>query len=131
MSSNLFCWVHGLYLQQHWEHQNWSWKYETETKSRETLSLTFFLYHFMKHSKRAMDNMTAQLKAQLKFLQEDLKNEENALKKAKTFSKYKLPGIKQMIRRHKAGVRKTKRDLTQIKNRIINYQKEGKINKIL
>jgi len=78
-----------------------------------------------------MDNMTTQLKAQLKFLQEDLKNEENGLKKAKIFSKYKLPGIKQMILRHEAGVRKTKQDLTQIKNRIIKYQKEGKINKII
>ena len=85
----------------------------------------------MKYSKRAIDNMTAQLKAQLKFLQEDLVNEEKGLKKAKTFSKYKLPGIKQMIRRHEAGVRKTKRDLTMISNRIKRYQKQGKINKIL
>ena len=85
----------------------------------------------MEHSKRATDNMTKQLKAQLKFLEEDLKNEEKALKKAKTFSKYKLPGIKQMILRHEAGLRQTKRDLQQIKNRIKKYQKEGKINKIL
>ena len=85
----------------------------------------------MEHSKRAMANMTKQLKAQLKFLEDDLKNEERSLTKAKTFSKYKLPGIKNMIARHQAGVRQTKRDLIQIKNRIRKYQKQGKINKIL
>jgi len=85
----------------------------------------------MEHSARAIANMTNQLKAQLKFLESDLKNEENALKKARTFSKYKLPGIKSMILRHEAGVRQTKRDLMQIRNRIKKYQKEGKINKIL
>ena len=83
------------------------------------------------YSDRAKTNMTSQLKAQLKFLQEDLKNEERALVKAKTFAKYKLPGVKQMILRHEAGVRQTKRDLTQIKARIKKYQKQGKINKIL
>ena len=85
----------------------------------------------LQHSERARRNMTNQLKAQLKFLQEDLKNEEKGLAKAKSFAKYPLPGIKQMISRHETGVRKTKLDLTQIKNRIKRYQKEGKINKIL
>ena len=84
-----------------------------------------------KHSARAMTNMTSQLKAQLKFLQDDLKNEEKALVKSKSFSKYDLPGIKKMILRHEAGVRQTKLELKQIKNRIKKYQKEGKINKIL
>lgn len=83
------------------------------------------------HSARAMANMTSQLKAQLKFLQDDLKNEEKSLKKAKSFLKFNLPGTKKMIQRHEAGVRQTKRDLEQIKNRIKKYQKEGKINKIL
>jgi len=36
-----------------------------------------------------------------------------------------------MIARHESGVRKTKRDLTMISNRIKKYPKEGKINKIL
>lgn len=85
----------------------------------------------MEHRKRAMANMTKQLKAQLKFLENDLKNEERALANAMTFSKYKLPGVKTMIARHQAGVRQTKRDLIQIKNRIRKYQKQGKINKIL
>ena len=85
----------------------------------------------VKYSERARTNMTSQLKAQLKFLEQDLKNEEQSLKKAKTFAKYKLPGIKQMILRHEAGVRQTKRDLKQIKNRVRKYYKEGKINKIL
>lgn len=85
----------------------------------------------MEHSARAITNMTNQLKTQLKFLETDLKNEERALKKAKTFVKFDLPGVKSMILRHEAGVRQTKRDLKQIKNRIRKYQKEGKINKIL
>ena len=100
----------------------------------ENFFFNLFLYYSMsriQHSARAMANMTRQLKAQLKFLQDDLKNEEKALKKAKSFSKFKLPGTKIMIQRHAAGVRQTKRDLEQIKNRIRKYQKEGKINKIL
>ena len=52
-------------------------------------------------------------------------------KKAKTFVKFDLPGVRSMILRHEAGVRQTKRDLKQIKNRIRKDQKEGKINKIL
>lgn len=85
----------------------------------------------MEHSARAITNMTNQLKAQLKFLETDLRNEEKTLKKAKTFVKFNLPGVRSMILRHEAGVRQTKRDLKQIKNRIRKYQKEGKINKIL
>ena len=85
----------------------------------------------MEHSVRAITNMTNQLKAQLKFLETDLRNEEKTLKKAKTFVKFNLPGVRSMILRHEAGVRQTKRDLKQIKNRIRKYQKEGKINKIL
>ncbi|MCH9657212.1 hypothetical protein K0U27_00720 [archaeon] len=84
----------------------------------------------MEHSPRAVANMTAQMKAQLKFLQDDLKNEEASLKKAKTFSKYKLPGVTTMIKRHESGVKQTKRDLKMIKARIAKYHKEGKINKI-
>lgn len=80
---------------------------------------------------RAKASVTSQLKAQLKFLQDDLKNEEKALTKAKSFKKYNLPGTGKMILRHEAGVRKTKQDLEQIKKRIKKYYKEGKINKIL
>ena len=84
-----------------------------------------------KHSARAMTNTTSQLKAQLKFLEDDLKNETKALEKCKSFLKFNLPGTKKMILRHEAGVRQTKTDLIQIKNRIRKYQREGKINKIL
>lgn len=85
----------------------------------------------VEHSARAKANMTSQLKSQLKFLQDDLKNEEKALSKAKSFKKYNLPGTSKMILRHEAGVRQTKKDLELIKNRIRKYYEEGKINKIL
>jgi len=85
----------------------------------------------LQHSERAKKNMTSQITGMLKFLQDDLKGEEKGLAKAKTFLKYDLPGIKQMIARHEAGVRKTKRDIAQITKRIKRLQKEGKINKIL
>ena len=85
----------------------------------------------LQHSERAKKNMTSQIAGMLKFLQDDLKGEEKGLAKAKTFLKYDLPGIKQMIARHEAGVRKTKRDIAQITKRIKRLQKEGKINKIL
>ena len=85
----------------------------------------------LQHSERAKKNMTSQITGMLKFLQDDLTGEEKGLAKAKTFLKYDLPGIKQMIARHEAGVRKTKRDIAQITKRIKRLQKEGKINKIL
>ena len=84
-----------------------------------------------KHSARAMANMTKQLKAQLKFLQDDLKHEGKSLVKAKSFLKFNLPGTKSMIRKHEMGIRKTKQDLELLTKRIKRYQKEGKINKIL
>ncbi len=85
----------------------------------------------LQHSERAKKNMTSQVAGMLKFLQDDLKGEMKGLEKAKTFLKYNLPGTKQMIARHEAGVRKTKRDIAQITTRIKRLQKEGKINRIL
>ncbi len=85
----------------------------------------------LQHSERAKKNTTSQIMGMLKFLQNDLKGEEKGLKKAKTFLKYDLPGTKQMIARHEAGVKKTKRDIVHITKRIKRLQKEGKINKIL
>lgn len=85
----------------------------------------------LQHSERAKKNMTLQIAGMLKFLQNDLKGEVRGLEKAKTFLKYNLPGTKQMIARHEAGVRKTKRDIAQITKRIKRLQREGKINKIL
>ena len=83
----------------------------------------------LQHSTRAVSNMTSQIKAQWKFLQSDLKHEKIALAKAKTFSKYDLPGVKTMIARHESGVKKTQKDIEGLKKRITKLVKEGKINK--
>ena len=85
----------------------------------------------MQHSKRALANMTSQMRGILKFLENDLKNEKLALKKAKTFLKYNLPGTKTMIRHHQNGVKKTMKDIRNHKKLIRKYQIQGKINKIL
>lgn len=84
-----------------------------------------------KHSVRAKTNMTNQLKAQLKFLQNDLKHEKQALARARTFAKYNLPGVTTMVNRHKAGVQKTMRDIVALKKRIKSRQKKGQIFRIL
>ena len=85
----------------------------------------------LQYGERAKKNMTSQIAGMLTFLQDDLKGEEKGLAKAKTFLKYDLPGTKQMIARHEAGVRKTKQDIAQITKRIKRLQTEGKIKKIL
>ncbi len=83
----------------------------------------------MEHSARAVAGMTAQIKAQWKFLQNDLNHEKKSLEKAKSFTKYNLPGTKTMIKRHESGVKKTQTDIAALKKRIQRLVKEGKINK--
>jgi len=85
----------------------------------------------MVYSKRAKANMTKQLRAQLQFLRRDLRSEQIALQKAKTFLKYNLPGVKKMVRVHKIGVKRTKADIRLISARIRMRQRNGQINKIL
>lgn len=85
----------------------------------------------MKYSNRAKTNMTKQLKAQLKFYQDDLKHERAALAKAKSYLKYNLSGVKSMVSQHEQGVRKTLVDITNLKIRIRNRQRKGEIFKIL
>lgn len=67
------------------------------------------------YSHRAKQNMTIQLKEQLLFLQLDLKHERVALRRAKSFLKYNLPGAKSMILQHERGVKKTLTDIERIK----------------
>ena len=55
----------------------------------------------MEHSVRAKTNMTKQLKAQFAFYKKDLEHEQTALKKAKSYLKYNLPGVKSMIYQHR------------------------------
>lgn len=85
----------------------------------------------MKYSHRAKVNMTNQLRGYLRLLHQDLASETMALKKARTFLKYKTPGVKSMVSRHAAGVRKTKRDIKLISARIRMRQRKDQIYKIL
>jgi len=82
-------------------------------------------------SARARMNMTAQLRNNLKFLESNLKERQNTLNKAKGYAKFKLPGVKDTIRRESDGIKKVTGDLKKLKERIRKLQKEGKINKIL
>lgn len=85
----------------------------------------------MYHSNRAKQNMTKQLKAQLGFYQRDLENERASLRKAKSYLKWNLPGVKSMVAQHERGVRKTLLDLENLKIRIRKRQRNGEIYKII
>lgn len=85
----------------------------------------------MEHSNRAKQNMTNQLKAQLGFYERDLQHERASLKKAKSYLKYNLPGIKSMVAQHERGVRKTLLDIENLKIRIKKRQRNGDVFKII
>ena len=85
----------------------------------------------MNHSHRAKTNMTNQLKAQLGFYIRDLRHERDSLKKAKSYLKWNLPGVKSMVSQHKRGVRKTLTDIENLKIRIRKRQRNGEIYKII
>ena len=85
----------------------------------------------MEHSVRAKTNMTKQLKAQLEFYKQDLEHERDALRKAKSYLKYNLPGVKSMVSQHDRGVRKTLADIEILKIRIRKRQRNNEIYKIL
>jgi len=85
----------------------------------------------MVYSNRAKTNMTNQLKAQLGFYLRDLENERVSLKKAKSYLKWNLPGVKSMVSAHERGVRKTLVDIENLKMRIRKRQRNGQIFKIL
>jgi len=85
----------------------------------------------MEHSNRAKKNMTNQLKAQLGFYQRDLENERASLRKAKSYLKWNLPGIKSMVAQHERGVRKTLLDIENLKIRIRKRQRNQEIYKII
>jgi len=85
----------------------------------------------MEHSNRAKTNMTNQLKAQLGFYKQDLEHERNSLRKAKSYLKYNLPGVKSMISQHERGVRKTLADIEALKIRIRKRERNGECYKIL
>lgn len=85
----------------------------------------------MKYSNRSKTNMTNQLKAQLGFYKRDLLHELASLKKAKSYLKWNLPGVKTMISQHERGVIKTLDDIERMKIRIRKRQRNGEIFKIL
>ncbi len=84
----------------------------------------------MKSSARARGNMTRQVRGQWTFLINDLKSEQAALAKAKTYQKYRLPNYSMIVKRHQRGIITTRRQLAFLKRRILRLQREGKINKI-
>lgn len=75
--------------------------------------------------------MTNQLKAQLGFYLRDLQNERASLKKARSYAKWPHPGIKSMISQHKRGVKKSLKDIRNMKIRIRERQRNGEIFQIL
>jgi hypothetical protein len=85
----------------------------------------------LKHSDRAKQGLTNQLKAQLDFLERDLKHEKASLVIAKSYLKWNLPGTKNMVRIHEFGVRRTERDLRQLKVRIKRRERNDECFKIL
>jgi len=71
--------------------------------------------------------MTNQLKAQLGFYIRDLQHERTSLRKAKSYLKWNLPGVRSMISQHERGVRKTLVDIENLKIRIRKRQRNGEI----
>lgn len=83
------------------------------------------------HSKRARGNQTNSMRHQWSFLQTNLRNKQRDLNSIKKFKKYNLPGYKSMEKAHTGGVNHTKKQISVLRARILKYQREGKINKIL
>ena len=79
----------------------------------------------------AKQNLTNQLKAQMGFYQRDLRHERASLAKARSYLKWRLPGVRGMVLQHQRGVRKTLRDIRNLKVRIRKRQRLGQIYKIL
>ena len=106
-------------------------KLVTMTKRKDTRTRPNGMKMKLKHSNRARDNMTKQLKAQLKFYQECVLEHEKTLKKVKAFAKWKLPGYQFELKRAQDGLTVVKKKLVGCKKRIKILQSTGKINKIL
>lgn len=85
----------------------------------------------MRHSNWAKHNMTKQLKSQLGFYYRDLQHERASLKKARSYVKWNLPGVKSMILQHQRGVKKTLRDIRNMKIRIRKRQRNNECYKII
>jgi len=80
---------------------------------------------------RAKQNMTNQLKAQLGFYKRDLEHEQKSLRKARSYLRWNLPGVKSMVSAHERGIRKTMTDIDNLKIRIRKRQRNGQCFRIL
>ena len=85
----------------------------------------------MKHSERAKKGTTNEIKARLSFLQNTLKEREKTVKQIRSYEKYNLPGYKTTLSRELTGVRKIKKDISNLKVLIRKRQKLGQIFKVL
>ena len=85
----------------------------------------------MNKSKRAKRNMTDQLKSQLSFYQNTIIERRNTITKIKSYAKYKLPGYQQTLARELTGLFIIRKDLANLKARILKRQKAGEIYKVL
>ena len=89
----------------------------------------------MTYSKRALKNMTKQVKGQLEFLTKNHKKKQKRLDRTLLWFGHRLysrlPGLKWTYRRQLSGVNKVKQDIKNHKEYIYALQKEGKINHIL
>ncbi len=85
----------------------------------------------MKYSKRALRNMTRQLDSQLIFLQKNLTKKNKRLARNLKLRVHKLPGFNWTITKQQKGIKKIKKDLYNMEQRILKLQDEGKINVII
>ena len=89
----------------------------------------------MNYSDRAKQNMTNQMKAQLRFLQNNLAKKQKRLDKTKRWLNHKyyskLPGLKWTLQRQLNGTNKVRKDIDMMTERIITMEKEGKIFPII
>ena len=84
----------------------------------------------LKHSPRARENMTNQLKARRSFLKKTLESQTKELAYTQSFVG-KLPKAAEIVKRVKKRIAKTNKDIKNLNARILKLQKEGKINKII
>ena len=80
-------------------------------------------------SERAKNNMTKQMLAQWLFLLSNLETKQNRLKWSARFAR--LPGFKQVRNRQLLGIKKIKKDISNMKQSILILQRDGKINEII
>lgn len=79
------------------------------------------------HSETAKRNYTAQVLAQLNFLEETLANKTAQRNRLERWRKYRLPGLQWMINRYIHDINKTQSDINELKRQILELQRKGDI----